>query len=247
VAMFTADGFTTAEYRYVGGSSFSLGGFGASTYEPGAAVGLQFAIGVADGDNDLVAVPGGLQVRLSPDDHVLAQGGAGNDVLSAPAGQPATLLGGGGNDVLAGSTGDDVIVGGSGHDVLAGGAGSDVFAWQLADQGSAAAAAQDHLTDFGFGRGGDALDLRDLLHGEATGTDLAAAQSLATYLHFTQANGHAVLQVDPDGGPYAPTQTITFDNMSLADLTASLGLSAGANDLQIIQQMLEQGNLKNSA
>jgi hypothetical protein len=53
--------------------------------------------------------------------------------------------------------------------------------------------------------------------------------------------------VDPDGGAFAPTQTITFDTMSLADLTASLGLSAGANDLQIIQQMLEQGNLKNSA
>jgi Ca2+-binding RTX toxin-like protein len=164
-----------------------------------------------------------------------------------PSGQAVTLLGGGGNDVLSGGTGDDLVVGGSGHDVLAGGAGSDVFAWQLADQGSVAAPADDHVADFALVQGGDALDLRDLLQGEVTGTDLAAAQSLDTYLHFTQADGHAVLQVDPDGGPFAPTQTITFDSMGLAELTASLGLGAGANDLQIIQQMLEQGNLKNSA
>jgi hypothetical protein len=98
-----------------------------------------------------------------------------------------------------------------------------------------------------MGAGGDVLDLRDLLQGEVAGTDLTAAQSLDQYLHFTEVDGRAVLQVDPDGGTFQPTQLITFGNMSMDQLTASLGLPTTASDLDIIRQMLDQGNLKNSA
>jgi Ca2+-binding RTX toxin-like protein len=164
------------------------------------------------------------------------------------------LEGRAGADVLAGGSGKDTLVGGAGNDVLVGGtdhtvpdAESDVFVWHLADQGTAAVPAADQIKDFTFGVGGDVLDLRDLIQGEASGTDLAAAQSLDAYLHFTEVNGQAVLQVDPDGGSFSPTETITFSNMSLAQVGASLGLAGGSSDLQIIQQMLEQGNLKNSA
>ena len=46
---------------------------------------------------------------------VIADGGAGNDVL----------IGGGGNNILTGGTGDDMLVGGSGRDILIGGDGMD--------------------------------------------------------------------------------------------------------------------------
>src|SRR5205823_1047929 len=48
---------------------------------------------------------------------VLADGGAGNDLI----------VGGGGNNVLLGNAGNDVLVGGSGRDVLIGGDGRDVL------------------------------------------------------------------------------------------------------------------------
>jgi large repetitive protein len=346
VAIFTQDGFSTAEYAFAGGVSFALRGFGASLFDPGDLVTLNFDIGVVDADNDMTVVTDGLRIQLSPDNHVVVSGDANDNTLTAPSGQAATLLGLAGNDSLTGSSGDDLLVGGAGDDTLAGGTGSDtalfvdatagvtvdlaagtatgegtdalasienafgssfdddltgssvantleagggndtlagdgghdtlvggrdtdtlaggagndvlsggtgvlpdtqsdVFEWHLGDQGSVAAPAVDVITDFSMGANGDALDLRDLLQGEASGTGLAAAQSLGQYLHFTQVGGMAVLQVDHDGGSFAATQTITFENMSLAELTASLGLPGGSTDVQIIQQMLEQGNLRN--
>jgi predicted RNA-binding protein with TRAM domain len=148
---------------------------------------------------------------------------------------------------FTGTASAESIQAGAGNDTLAGAGGADIFKWALADQGTTATPSADKINDFTVGTGGDALDLRDLLQGELAGTDLAAATNLDQYLHFTEVGGKAVLQVDHDAGSFAPTQTITFDNMSLAQLTTSLGLSSPATDLQIIQQMLAQDNLRNSA
>jgi len=188
-------------------------------------------------------------------------GGTGDDTLEGAAGGDR-LSGGAGSDALSGGVGDDLLKGGEGSDTLYGGAGddtlfgasenlpdlqSDTFEWKLGDAGTTLTPAHDVVRDMQLGVGGDALDLRDLLEGEVAGTDLAAAQSLDQYLHFTEVNGKAVLEVDPDAGTASMTQSITFDNMSLNQLTANLGLANGAPDVDIIREMLEQGNLKNSA
>jgi Ca2+-binding RTX toxin-like protein len=54
-------------------------------------------------------------------------GGAGNDRLAGDAGDDS-LVGGAGNDRLAGDAGDDSLVGGAGRDTLSGGAGNDTLA-----------------------------------------------------------------------------------------------------------------------
>jgi Ca2+-binding RTX toxin-like protein len=53
---------------------------------------------------------------------IVADGGAGADVI----------IGGGGNDVLIGGEGDDVILGGGGTDVIDGGLGDDIEIQALA-------------------------------------------------------------------------------------------------------------------
>ena len=90
------------------------------------------------------------------------------------------------------------------------------------------------------------LDLRDLLQGETVGTSPTSATSLSQYLHFTEVGGKAVLLVDHDAGTFAATQTITFDNMSKAQLESGLGLGSGATDVAIIQKLLDNGNLNNT-
>jgi Ca2+-binding RTX toxin-like protein len=62
-------------------------------------------------------------------DHLIVDGGNGNDVISA-AGLAAgsvrlTIDGGAGNDTIAGSQGDDTLIGGDGNDIIAGGRGND--------------------------------------------------------------------------------------------------------------------------
>ncbi|WP_329254195.1 calcium-binding protein [Streptomyces sp. NBC_01478] len=55
-----------------------------------------------------------------------ADGGAGNDVITAGAGNQS-LTGGAGNDRIHGGAGNDFIYGGTGNDVLYGGAGADTI------------------------------------------------------------------------------------------------------------------------
>lgn len=55
-----------------------------------------------------------------------ADGGTGNDFLSADRGADL-LIGGSGNDTLEGWGGNDELQGGDGHDVLAGGANDDLL------------------------------------------------------------------------------------------------------------------------
>jgi len=164
----------------------------------------------------------------------LIYGSSGNDYLN----------GGVGNDGLRGGAGNDTLLGGAGNDVLRGDAGADVFRWELADKGTAGTPAADIITDFNTAlpsAGGDVLDLRDLLQGEASAA--GAPGNLDNYLHFSVSGGNTLIQISSSGGfsggfnASATDQSITLQGV---DLT-----SAGAfgTDQQIIQDLLSKSKL----
>src|SRR4029077_17828515 len=79
-------------------------------------------------------------------EHLLVQGGAGNDTISGQNGigtlTQLTLDGGAGNDTLRGGDGNDLLLGGDGNDFVDGnigsdtaqlGAGDDTFQWDPGD------------------------------------------------------------------------------------------------------------------
>lgn len=192
-----------------------------------------------------------VQVGTSADDALSGEvssqfimGREGNDVLTGGAGNDQ-LLGNGGQDELHGGAGNDTLVGGAGNDRLEGGAGSDVFAWRFSDAGTATVRAEDHVTDFDAAlptRGGDVLDLRDLLQGEHGS---AGAYNLDHYLHIGSEAGSTVIRVSTqadfsasDATAGTETQRIVLDGV---DLVARLG--AGLSEQQLIAKLVEQGKL----
>ncbi|HEY1289992.1 MAG TPA: calcium-binding protein, partial [Burkholderiales bacterium] len=105
-------------------------------------------IGIArDGTNSIAVFSGnGPIIDVTNVEHLLVQGGAGNDTLAAQNGIGAltqlTLDGGAGNDILRGGDGNDLLLGGSGNDLIDGnigadtaqmGAGDDTFQWDPGD------------------------------------------------------------------------------------------------------------------
>ncbi|WP_321150166.1 type I secretion C-terminal target domain-containing protein, partial [Aeromonas jandaei] len=156
-------------------------------------------------------------------------GGSGDETLNGNGGNDI-LFGNGGKDTLNGGVGDDILVGGSGSDTLTGGSGSDTFKWGAGDVGGT-----DVIKDFTTGTGGDVLDISELLSGEH-----ANKTSLDAYLTFTTGpgTGKSTLTIDLDGsGSGSTTHVIQFDNI---DLT----LGGTRNDQTIIEDLLNQGNLK---
>jgi VCBS repeat-containing protein len=132
----------------------------------------------------------------------------------------------------------DLLVGGLGNDTLTGGTGTDVFKWGGGESGA------DTITDFKFGsvaNGGDVLDLRDLLTGESS-----TGASLDAYLTFGESGGKLVMSIDSNGATAGGSeQSITFNNVaSVAALRTELGLAAGASEVEIINKLLNNGNLK---
>ncbi|WP_252353620.1 retention module-containing protein [Aeromonas jandaei] len=147
------------------------------------------------------------------------EGGDGNDVLYGQKG----------NDILIGGDGIDILVGGTGSDTLTGGAGKDTFKWGAGDVGGT-----DVIKDFTTGTGGDVLDISELLSGEH-----ANKTSLDAYLNFSSSGpgtNKSTLTIDLDGSSGGTSHVIKFDNIDLTTL--------GNSDLQIIQKLLDDGNLK---
>ena len=183
----------------------------------------------------------------------VANGGSGNDVIYGQNGTDFLyggtgndyLNGGAGIDGLRGGAGDDTLVGGAGNDVLRGDAGADVFRWEFADRGTAGAgAASDIIMDFNTAtpaNGGDVLDLRDLLQGEASAG--GAAGNLSNYLHFTVSGGTTTIAISSTGGfssgysAGAVDQSIVLQNV---DLTSGGALTT---DQQIINDLLNKSKL----
>ena len=101
------------------------------------------------GDDTLVARIGQYEQL-----YVVADGGAGDDVLRA-AGGGVTFTGGDGNDVLRGRAGWDTLVGGAGDDRLYGGRGGDALTGDghvRQEDGAPPVAAGDDVIDGGPGR-----------------------------------------------------------------------------------------------
>lgn len=80
-----------------------------------------FLVAQGAGGNDTIIGEPGVLVN----DGVFAEGGRGNDVLSAPPGTGGILDGGPGNDAIAGGRLSDLLDGGAGNDRVAGGGGPD--------------------------------------------------------------------------------------------------------------------------
>ena len=171
-------------------------------------------------------------------------GSSSNDTITGSAGRDR-IHGDDGNDTISAGTGADWMEGGRGNDTLTGGAGSDTFRWQLSDRGMLGQPAIDTITDFNAAAapsGGDVLDLRDLLQGEA------GASNLQNYLDFSNAGGTTVLRISTTGGftggtyaAGAEDQRVVFQGV--ANLGTALGLAANATDAQIIQDLLTKGKL----
>ena len=115
----------------------------------------------------------------------------------------------------------------SAGDTLTGGFGKDTFKWQSGDAGGT-----DIIKDFTTGANGDVLDLSELLSGEHANTT-----SLEQYLTFAPGPGtnKSTLTIDLDGSVGGTTHMIVFDNIDL---------TVGRSNQQIIQDLLDQGNLK---
>jgi VCBS repeat-containing protein len=165
------------------------------------------------------------------DDSIYGQGG--NDHLHGETGRNF-LHGGAGNDTLIAGDEGDVLIGGRDHDLMLGGKGSDSFRWEQGDQGSREAPALDTIRNFStdpVARGGDVLDLRDLLGDPAEG-------DLTRYLHFTREGNGTAIQVDTAGtGPgNGFHQKIMLENVDLTN-------NGMLQDAAIIKELMLKGNL----
>ncbi|WP_162617933.1 VCBS domain-containing protein, partial [Salinicola halophilus] len=191
-------------------------------------------LGIGTSSGDILTGGDGNDVLLGYGGNDTLRGGTGND----------RLYGGSGADILDGGAGNDRLEGGKGNDILTGGTGSDTFAWMRGDQGSTTSPAIDRVTDFTTGRGGDTLDLSDMLDiGSGNSLDASLASQ---YLHFVKGeasgapgapstNG-STLEVKTEGPDGAVTQKIVFSNIDMTEL--------GGSDTEIIKTLLEHGNLK---
>ena len=163
------------------------------------------------------------------------------------AGADHQITGTSGADTLVGGAGNDLIIGGTGSDTLTGGAGSDVFRWKLNDQGTVVKPAVDTITDWSnatTNAGGDVLDLRDLLQGEAHGlTATGLTGNLEKYLHFETSGTSTVIDVSTSGkftpSNYSPSNTDQKIVLNNVDLT----VGGTAPDSQIIHDLLTKGKL----
>jgi hypothetical protein len=131
-----------------------------------------------------------------------------------------------------------------GHAML-GHEGSDTFQWSLGDH--------DHETvkNFDFkhegGKGGDVLDLRDLLVGEHGGKG-GEHDNLDNYLKFEVEGGKLELQVKHDGGIHDAgshaDKTIVLEGYhSKAELAHDIGCSS-TSDMDLLKKLVETGHLK---
>ena len=133
--------------------------------------------------------------------------------------------------------------------------GSDVFAWRFGDQGSGSSSttrAADTITDFDVrpvAQGGDVLDLRDLLQGEARGAGASpninddTVGNLLNYLDIrtTTANGVTSTEIRID--PVNNNTESQYITLSGVNLSTQLVPGSTLTETQIVENMLRSGKL----
>ncbi|MBA4100341.1 MAG: hypothetical protein C0484_26650 [Rhodospirillum sp.] len=112
---------------------------------------------------------------------------------------------------MIGGDGNDTIAGGLGADKLTGGIGRDTFDFNLL------AEAGDTIVDFKLGATGDVLDLSDLLDGIGYAGSDAIADGVVL---LAKSGANTIVRIDEDGalGAGAAVTLVTLTN---ATLTAS--------------------------
>ncbi|WP_020182457.1 retention module-containing protein [Methylotenera sp. 1P/1] len=180
------------------------------------------------------------------------------------------IIGNDGNNTLIGLLGDDRIVGGAGNDTLTGDTGTpangalgkDIFEWNLADKGTLGVPAIDTVTDFRYGGSGnatvtdfnatrvDALDLRDLLQGEAsTLLNTGSVPNIGNLLNYIDINingGNTEIRISSAGGFTGGTYSAAQEDQRIVlqgiNLYTATGATAG-NETDLLQRMLANGAL----
>jgi len=182
---------------------------------------------------------GNASYNLNTDDNGNRDGGTGNDIISGTTANNTLngnsgndlLFGGAGNDTLNGGDGSDLLVGGSGNDTMAGGAGADTFVWNLADKGTTTLPANDTVSGFTNGAGGDKLHLSDLLQGENSG-------NLTNYLHFTSDGTNTTVSISSSGSFNGSNYGTATDQTILLN-----GVNLTGTDTTIINLLKTNSNL----
>ena len=180
------------------------------------------------------------------------------------------IIGNDGNNTLIGLLGDDRIIGGKGNDTLTGDTGTpangalgkDLFEWNANDQGTLGAPAIDTITDFRYGGTGtttvfdfnatrvDALDLRDLLQGEAsTLIQTGAVPNIGNLLNYIDINingANTEIRISTGGGFTGGTYAAGAEDQRIVlqgiNLYTATGAPAG-NETALLQRMLANGAL----
>jgi hypothetical protein len=230
--IYTNDTFTDLRIDHDGGSlKFNVNDI---TYDQEVTVedlALNFELSVTDLDGDTDVLGDHLTVTMLDPDDVVSADATGIDTDSG-----VVLVGNGADDSLIGGEGDDILIGGRGDDSLEGAGGNDSFVWLAGETGSDTVS--DFDNPFGGAGGQDVLDLSQLLAGIDSLPDLGGltssidiASALDGYLSVTTGTD-SIISVDTGAG----IQSIELSGVDLADF--------GANDLQIIANMLDDGALK---
>jgi Ca2+-binding RTX toxin-like protein len=164
------------------GADTLVGGLGNDTYI------VDNVLDVADetggsGSHDLVKSSVSFSIDSGIEDLTLTGGAAINATGNAAANQ------------IVGNSGNNVIDGKSGQDTLTGNGGIDTFHYaQLSDGGTS-----ETITDFKVGKGGDVLDIHDLISGLSGATAGNAVND--GFLQFvSDGSGGTNVQIDSDGG-----------------------------------------------
>ncbi|NVO06138.1 MAG: type I secretion C-terminal target domain-containing protein [Rhodoferax sp.] len=127
---------------------------------------------------------------------------------------------------------------------------TDVFKWQLGDFNATQIGGFD-FKNAGT-KGGDVLDLRDLLQGEHSDAAHGATGSLDSFLSFSEPaipGGPISMLIKTDGTDnLAKEQTVSFSNYQTRDALAhDLGLAQYTDDSTLLKKLVDTGHIKTDA
>jgi hypothetical protein len=201
-----------------------IGGAGDDTY-------------IVDNAGDVVneAAPGsdGIDTVVSSIDFSLVADASGfveNLILTDTA---VTAVGNALDNEITGNSLGNKIYGLEGNDTLTGGDGNDEFIFGVESIGDT-----NTITDFDLFPGEtDLLDLRDLM--DIQGGDTETGADLNDYLHFNWDGANTIITIDVDGAAGG----VSFDDATIVLQGVNVNASNTVSDIDVINQMLTQGNL----